>query len=141
MSVNPPNAAPCRLTGTPTTRANIPGILISGGYGTGTLVEVYSPNNHCVLPSLPDERRGHTSDEGTLCGGYYSNSTCITFSSGKWVTSHALAEVRMGHTSWNNKEEGKIILMGGINGGNTTEIITEEEKDGVPGFPMKYETR
>jgi len=114
------------------------GILISGGDGTGT-VEVYSLNNHCVLPSLPVEMADHTSDEGTLCGGDYSRNTCITFSSGKWVTSHALAQARSLHTSWNNKEEGKIILLGGYYS-RTSETITEGENNGVPGFPMKYKT-
>ena len=130
-------------TGTLTARANIPGILISGGFGTGTSVEVYSLNNQCVLPSLPLEMYAHTSDEGTLCGGDFSNnSTCITFSSGKWVTSHALAEERIKHTSWYNKEEGKIILMGGLRyRGKTTEIITEGENKGVPGFKLKYDTK
>ena len=128
-------------TGTLTDFANIPGILISGGFGTGTSVEVYSLNNQCVLPSLPLGMIAHTSDEGTLCGGDYSSSPCLTFSSGKWVTIHALTGWRSGHASWNNKEEGKIILMGGSYSGNTTEIITGEEKDGVPGFPMKYNTR
>ena len=110
-------------------------------------MEVYSANYHCILPSLPDERRGHTSDEGTLCGGHSTRTSCITFSSGKWVTSHALAEKRY-HTSWNNKEEGKIILMGGVewmegydSSGRTTETITEGEYDGVLGLSMKYDTR
>merc|ERR1719153_1845604 len=77
----------------------------------------------------------------TLCGGgIYTDRTCITFSSGKWVTSHALAEKRYEHTSWNNKEDGKIILMGGAHSGRTTETITEGEDDGVPGFSMKYKT-
>ena len=65
---------------------------------------------------------------------------CITFSSGKWVTSHALAEERSWHTSWNNKEEGKIILMGGSYSGAITETIRDEENQGVLGFPMKYKT-
>ena len=132
------------LYGSHGTYDNIPGILISGGYSALTSVEVYSPgtNYHCVLPSLPDKRWGHTMDGLTLCGGVLTRTTCISFTSGKWVTSHALAEWRTYHTSWYIKEEGKIILMGGINnGGNTTEIITEEEKDGVQGFPMKYHTK
>merc|ERR1719250_610119 len=83
---------------------------------------------------------GHTSDQGTLCGGWDTRAACLTFSSCKWVTSHALAEMRWSHTSWNNKEEGKIILMGGYHSMNTTEIITEGENEGVPGFPMKYDT-
>jgi len=113
------------------------GILISGGIDAEKSVEVFSPDYQCVLPSLPDKRSHHTSNNMTLCGGI----TCITFSSGKWVTSHALAEPRNVHTSWNIKEEGKIILMGGgYNGGNTTETITEGDYDGVPGFSMKYNT-
>ena len=124
---------------------NFAGILISGGKGTETSVEVYSPgvNYHCLLPPLPDKRGGHTSDGMTLCGGYKTERTCITFSSGKWVTSHALTEKRVGHTSWYNKEEGKIILMGGGSSGSarTTEIITEGENDGVPGFTLKYDLR
>jgi len=123
------------------------GILISGGVGDGayTSVEVFSPGYQCVLPSLPGKRVDHTMDNMTLCGGDYTSTSCITFSSGKWVTSHAMAERRSGHTSWNIKEEGKIILMGGgydlnSNGGNTTETITEGEYDGVPGFSMKYNT-
>ena len=116
------------------------GILISGGWETETSVEVYSPNAgyHCVLPSLPDKIRAHTSVGTTLCGGYYTRTTCITFSSGKWVTSHALAENRVFHSSWHNKEEGKIILMGGEDVGTTS--ITEGEYDGVAGFNMKYDT-
>jgi len=118
------------------------GILISGGVDTYTSVEVYSPGaGGCVLPSLPDERGGHSSDGASLCGGY-TRTTCITFSSGQWVTSHALAEKRAEHTTWNNKEEGKIILMGGWGSGDrTTETITEGENNGVTGFPMKYNTR
>jgi len=117
-----------------------PGILISGGDGALTSAEVYSPGAglSCELPSLPDERYGHTSDGATLCGGEQTSTSCITFSSGVWVTSHALAEGRVYHTSWNNKEEGKIILMGGWDIVRTTEAITEEENGGGPGFTLKY---
>jgi len=125
--------------------------LISGGdVGGWGEVEIFSPRYQCELRSpLPEEMEGlegHTSDGMTLCGGTNDNSdawgtSCITLSSDKWVTSHALAEERMYHTSWNIKEEGKIILMGGAgSSGNTTEIITEAKIGGVPGFRMKYET-
>ena len=77
---------------------NIPGILISGGWDVEKSVEVYSPSYHCVLPSLSGKMVYHTSNEGTMCGGYYTKTTCINFSSGKWVTSHALAEERSWHT-------------------------------------------
>jgi len=123
-------------------------ILISGGAGRGTSrkceacksVEVFSPDYQCVLPSLPENRQQHTMDNATLCGGEGTLTSCLTFSSGKWVTSHAMAQKRSDHTSWNNKEEGKIILMGGDRR-QETETITKGKIDGVPGFRMKYYTR
>ena len=137
------------------TQNYVPGILISGGantrggddtnHDTMISVEVYRPgtNYHCELPSLPVMRFGHTSDGMTLCGADDGIATCIRFSSGKWVLSHALTEERWYHTSWYIKEEGKIILMGGHDSGRTTETIREGEKDapGVPGFALKYNTR
>jgi len=133
-------------------KLHLEGILISGGDGYDGEVEVFSPKYQCKLRSdLPEEVQGHTSDGMTLCGGSSEptntlKTTCITFSTqrrryGKWVTSHNLAEKRMYHTSWNNKKEGKIILMGGLDSGYTTETITEGKKGGVPGFRMKYDTK
>ena len=103
---------------------------------------VFYPTNKqsCVLPSLPDKRDGHTMDSLEICGGYTSTrTTCITFTSGQWVTSHALTtEGRYDHTSWSTKAG--IVLMGGRYSTNTTELLTEEECDGVPGFGMQYDT-
>merc|ERR1711970_232091 len=48
------------------------GIIISGGYGAETSVEVFYPTDDkqsCVLPSLPDQRRYHTMDSLEICGG------------------------------------------------------------------------
>ena len=88
---------------------------------------------------------GHTSDDMTLCGGNHTPDTCITFTSGQWVTSHALAEKRRWHNSWNNKEEGKIILLGGFDDYDRTDVATETilkgEYDGVSGFYMEPRTR
>ena len=80
-------------------------------------------------------------DSLEICGGgYFTNTTttCITFTSGQWVTSHALAEERWHHTSWST--EAGIILMGGDLSGMTTEIISQGEYDGVPWFDMQYNT-
>ena len=95
----------------------------------------------CLLPSLPDSRWGHTMDSLEICGGgYFTNTTttCITFTSGQWVTSHALAEMRGGHTSW-SKDAGMILLGGGYSG-NTAEIISQGEYNGMPGFNMQHDT-
>merc|ERR1712098_902600 len=49
------------------------GILISGGEGAVSSVEVLNPSTGktCSLPSLPDKRESHTSTGLTLCGGLY----------------------------------------------------------------------
>jgi len=128
------------------------GIIISGGYGlsaeyASSSVEVFDPTTgqSCELPSLPVDRHGHTMDGLTICGGMDiasltgttdTNTTCITFSSGEWVTSHSLAEVRLYHSSWATAEG--IMLVGGFLHENTTEIVTEAEYDGEPSFDLQY---
>ena len=50
-------------------------IVMAGGWGAGSSVEVFSPatNTSCELPGLPQDRRHHsldTTDTGLLlCGG------------------------------------------------------------------------
>ena len=104
-------------------------------------MEVFYPTDDkqsCVLPSLPDERWYHTMESLEICGGRYTRTTCITFTSGQWVTSHAFTKERSSHTSWST-EDG-VVLMGGYSG-RTTEIITEGEYEGVPGYDLQYNTR
>ena len=95
----------------------------------------------CLLPSLPADRSAHTMDSLEICGGYSptTSTPCITFTSGQWVTSHALAEERAWHISWST--EAGVILMGGLSSGNTTEIISLGDYDAVPGFDMHYNTQ
>ena len=118
-------------------------MIISGGADGRTSVEVFNPSDKtgCLLPSLPDSRADHTMDSLELCGGFYTSNTlttCITFSSGQWVTSHALTEERWYHTSWST--DAGIILVGGSGSGMTTEIISQGEYEGVPWFDMQYNT-
>ena len=103
-------------------------------------MEVFNPSDKtgCLLPSLPDNRYGHTMDSLELCGGYYTRTTCITFSSGQWVTSHALTEERWDHTSWST--DAGILLMGGYDSGRTTEFISPGVYGAVPWFGMQHNT-
>ena len=105
-------------------------------------MEVFNPTTKtgCLLPSLPDERVDHTMDSLEICGGFYSSptNTCITFTSGQWVTSHALTEQRWEHISWST--DAGTILMGGEDSGRTTELISQGEYDGIPWFDMQYRT-
>ena len=72
-------------------------------------------------------------------GGGGSRTTCITFSSGVWVTSHTLAEKRVWHTSWATDEG--IILMGGSDSDTTSEIIKQGEQNGVSAFNLVHRTQ
>ena len=106
-------------------------------------MEVFNPSEKtgCLLPSLPEYRESNTMDSLELCGGAMdstTSTTCITFTSGQWVTSHALTEKRSHHTSWST--DAGTILMGGSSG-MTTEIISQGEYDGVPGSHMQYNTK
>ena len=119
----------------------IPGILISGGVDTESSVEVLNPTTGktCSLPSLPDQRGGHTSTGLTLCGGRDTRTSCITFSSGEWVTSHTLAGSRVYHSAWMTNKN--IILIGGWDSGTTSETLIEGVASTEPGFKLKYDTR
>ena len=63
-------------------------------------------------------------------------TSCLSFSDGKWVTSHDLQYNRFYHSSWMSQHG--LVLMGGGGGfGDTTEILTDEGS--TPGFTLKYE--
>ena len=125
---------------------NIPGILLSGGHHPnveGTSVEVYVPStgHSCSLPSLPDDRWGHSMDSLLICGGYDSASTassCLSFSSGQWVFSHTLEEGRADHTSWQREQD--ILLMGGYVP-YTSEIVHMGGEQGEQSFAMEYDSK
>ena len=104
-------------------------------------MELFNPNTgeSCELPSLPDQRRFHTSAGLEICGGYHHPTSCKIFSSGEWVTSHTLVGKRDESCSWDT-EEG-TILMGGRDSPSNSETLWEGEYDGVPRFNMHYKTR
>ena len=115
----------------------MPGIIISGGDGAKASVEVFVPSNglSCSLPALPDKRYEHTMDSLLICGG----TTCLSFTSGLWITSHTLVDFRYDHTSWQT-EQG-LVLMGGEGNYFTSEIVATAGGQGGPSFSMQYSTR
>ena len=128
---------------------NIPiaALIMTGGYNDGVLssVEVYVPstNTSCSLPSLPVETHLNSQDGLLLCGGIgNSRQSCHTFhsDSGEWVRTHNLSEKRSGHSSW-QREDGTVVLMGGVDSPTTTEIVSDSSAVSTPGFSLKYNTR
>ena len=95
----------------------------------------------CELPPLPMKRSEHSMNGMTICGGYSSTTThdCINFSSGEWVTSHALAEPRYCYCSGSTSEG--IMLLGGDYSVMTTETVVQGEFDSQPGFSLQYLTK
>ena len=61
-------------------------VLVTGGNGSySKVVEVIRGDGkpHCKMPSLPDERIGHTIDGDVLCGGIKTKKSCLQFKA--WI--------------------------------------------------------
>ena len=118
------------------------GILISGGQYSYTSVEVFIPTTgqSCELPSLPHQMYDHTMHDKTICGGYYTPTTCITFSSGQWVTTHILVDNRWGHISWGSTGRDTMLLGGGYTLAST-ETVTLGQYPSKLGFTMQHNTK
>ena len=105
-------------------------LLITGGWSAQTSVEAVHVNgsNFCTLPDLPRYRAYHTQNKMTVCGGGLDSYNCMTLSQyGSWRRSHKLEESRNAHTSWVRGNE--EILMGGVSGGKTSEVLTHDSSD------------
>ena len=121
-------------------------VLITGsdtGSGRNT-AELYLPpsGTSCPLPKLPDDRHGHTvSEDGLLCGGEFTNDSCLQWSpdTGSWEEAVTL-DVRFNHISWTPVNGRGTFLMGGPSGKRTTTLI---KPDGTqePGFALKYDAQ
>ena len=130
----------------------IAGVLITGGDAFSAALksaELYVPSTgaSCTLPSLPDDRYDHTvshtiSEGGLLCGGYYTEKSCIQWSpgSGTWEEALTLDVIRRGHVSWTPFPYTGTYLMGGSPNFKTTTLV---KNDGTveQGFPLKYEVQ
>jgi hypothetical protein len=119
----------------------MPGIILSGGYYAEQSVEVFDPSTglSCSLPDLPYERYYHTMDGLLICGGEYSSTSCLSFTSGQWNKSHTLVEPRYFHTSW--QSEDGLVLMAGSSSRYSSEIVAKTGGQEGPSFPIKYKTR
>ena len=115
-----------------------PGLVISGGSGSYTSVEMFIPstNHSCTLPSLPDRMTSHTMSGLTICGGHHTSTECLQLSSGVWSVSHTLQEERYGHSSWQSDQQG-VILMGGW---SYSDMSSEVVGQGGVSFDMRYDT-
>ena len=104
-------------------------------------VEVFHPgaNTSCTLPSLPEGINRHSQDGFIQCGGFGSLQSCHTLNTdtAQWTKTHNLSEEREYHSSW-RRADGKILLMGGGESENTTELVSDSSGVSTQGFTLKY---
>ena len=110
----------------------IPGLLILGGYGAGTSVELWhSSLPACRLPDLPREMSGHSVDSvnGVIitCLG----DTCESFQEGSWPTLVSTIESRSFHSSVVHGD--RLVLLGDIYT-RSTEVIPPTGEAAMPGL-------
>ena len=119
-----------------------------GGYPTNShkSVEALTKDGTpvCTLPDLPDDRAYHTLDDHIMCGGYYSQSSCLYYVAGKWMQYRNELKInRTHHVSW-RRPDGEVVLIGG-NGDNsknskkTSEVVSSSGYQ--KGFNLQHEIR
>ena len=70
----------------------------------------------CKLPDFDTDRKDHTQNGLTTCGGpdtSYAAKTCVTLKGGAWTDRVNLKRQRGKHTSW-SRLNGEILLIGGF---------------------------
>jgi len=120
-------------------------ILVTGGDGAYRDAEILFTNGTslCSLPDMPQLKEWHTQSGLTTCGGYLSNIndalSCLKFVAGSWTTlTDSLLYPRFDHSSWVTPN-GDIILIGGYESPNTTEIVYQNGTS-IRSFDLMYET-
>ena len=120
-------------------------MLVTGGADTLLMntAEVLNDDGttKCSFPILPEDRRHHTQSGLVICGGGWESdiqTSCLTFSSGKWTKSHTLQFRRKDHSVWSSPQG--LLLMGGAYNLTSTEILTDDGQS-IEHFTLKHDTR
>ena len=116
-----------------------PGYIISGG----SKMELYNPSSghSCPVQDLQEDRQGHTSCSGLICGGFSFSSrrSCeeITGTEVSPIPSLTLRQQRGSHLCW-SLPGNKIMLLGGEYSPKTTELVSRTSSSGS--FDLPYKT-
>ena len=119
-------------------------LIVTGGRNglqVLTTVEIVTEDgNSCSLPDFPNPGRfGHTQSAFTSCGGSGETKNCMTFTDGKWVTSHNLVTWRNYHTSWMSKY-GIFLIGGNWPASTSAELLSAYSSSSTESFSLPYET-
>ena len=107
--------------------------------------ELFLPwqNSTCELPALPDERYGHVQSGDMLCGGEYTERSCLKWSveQGGWATlTITLTEKRWGSSVWRVSQDSLVIMGGLYDAAETSETVSSDGDSTRNTFYMKYPT-
>ena len=97
----------------------------------------------CELPSLPYKRAHHVQAGNTLCGGWYTERSCVQWSvqQGDWVTLPLnFTEERRYSSVWS--QDNSLVIMGGQDdaASETSEIVSSDRDNTRSSFKMEYPT-
>ena len=98
----------------------------------------------CTLPDLPDKRIRHTMDNHIMCGGFFTQSSCLYCRGGEWTQyKNDLKIKRSDHVSWRSPD-GKVLLIGGDGdptkkSQKTSEVVSSSDHQN--GFILHHEVR
>ena len=111
------------------------GFLITGGYGTGSSVEVFIPSSgsQCSLPDLPKRTLSHIQAGKTLCGG--REDTCYTWLRAEW---HQTPNVLNRKRSMAETLGDGILVFGGDDGSGAVDTVLFLDKDLNTGEPLPH---
>ena len=123
-----------------------PAVLITGGVSASASqsAEIYHPDRDtpCVLPELPDRRKGHTQDGSLMCGGFSTRRSCRKWNpdTGAWDLVTKSLQRRRDPISWTSADGSVTYLMGGYWSPNTSDVLDNRSGRVKPSFPLKYKT-
>ena len=121
-----------------------PGLLITGGFGALTSVEVFSlmSRTSCSLPDLPSDTSAHTQHNNLMCGVGADDNQCWTrdTQTGDWTVSHTLDGDRSASCLWPLGEEGVLILGGDDDDTGTSAVLVTPEGEVRQQFSLQYST-
>jgi len=126
-------------------RGELEGIMITGGSGGETAVEIYIPplgpfpSFQCQLLPMPASRSRHTQTGLRACGGGYPDEqrSCVAWDNGRWVKTHDLERPRYEASAFDS-EDGLILMGSSDYPGNIFAIILDKEPDLEDGLPDSH---
>ena len=121
------------------------GLFVVGGNGNSAMQtsELWYPNDKkdskytsCRMPGLPERRFHGTLNTYKYCCGGMDNSSqtnCVEFDQGSWITSNTNLVPRWFDSSW--ETENGIYLISGENNSKST-TLAKKDGSSSTGFPL-----